>query len=385
MRAFPVKMPSGLRYWTVVDDDFHVVPIVDQWLRHLLFGRSRAELTTYAYAISAALYLRWCLKTGRDWRVAARDLGLFVVWLRHTKSTDGDALLLGPGAKPARGDRRINRVLSAVRGLLTFAVSVGEAPSTVLGQIYEIADGRDLPEELQGENGLAMRIGVQHRLQEPETAVDRATDAEVVALFKACRNARDRLIVLLLARVGLRRGQAAGLHRCDCHLLMDSRALGCDVPGPHIHVIRRRNPNQAWSKSRKSWVQPVDFLVVQAYDQYIDERHERLGTGGSDLLLVNEFREPLGAPMPPGAINELLEELGRRADLDRPVAPHMLRHTMAGNAADAGATEDELQALLGHKHPSSQRPYRHPSHDRLREAVRRVPSPRSLVHRDGDQ
>lgn len=380
MRAFPVKMPSGVRYWTVVDDDFHVVPIVDRWLRHILFGRDRAELTTYAYAISAALYLRWCLKTGRDWREAARDLGLFMVWLKHTKARGDDTLLLGPGAKPARGDRRINKVLSAVRGLLTFAVSVGEAPCAVLGQIYEIADGRDLPEELQGENGLAMRIGVQHRLQEPETQVDRATDAEVIAMFKECRNARDRLIVPLLARVGLRRGQAAGLHRSDCHLLTDSRALGCDVPGPHIHVVRRRNPNQAWSKSRKSWVQHVDFLVVQAYDQYIDERHERLGTGGSDLLLVNEFREPLGAPMPPGAINELLEELCRRADLKRSVHPHMLRHAMAGNAADAGATEDELQAMLGQKHVRSQQPYRHPSHERMRQAVGRVPSPRELVH-----
>ncbi|MEV7500336.1 tyrosine-type recombinase/integrase [Streptomyces sp. NPDC093018] len=385
MRAFPVKMPSGVRYWTVIDDDFHVVPIVDHWLRHILFGKDRAELTTYAYAISAALYLRWCLKTGRDWRVAARDLGLFMVWLAHAQSKGDDTVLLGPGAKPARGDRRINKVLSAVRGLLTFAVSVGEAPSAVLGQIYEIADGRDLPEELQGENGLAMRIGVQHRLQEPETQVDRATDAEVIAMFKACRNARDRLIVLLLARVGLRRGQAAGLHRSDCHLLTDSRALGCDVPGPHIHVVRRRNPNQAWSKSRTSWVQHVDFLVVQAYDQYVDERHERLGTGGSDLLLVNEFREPLGAAMPPGAINDLFEDLCNRAGLERSVHPHMLRHAMAGNAADAGASEDELQAMLGQKHVRSQQPYRHPSHERMRRAVGRVPSPRELVHRGEDQ
>ncbi|MFI0470161.1 hypothetical protein ACH347_39340 [Saccharopolyspora sp. 5N102] len=48
--------------------------------------------------------------------------------------------------------------------------------------------------------------------------------------------------------------------------------------------MRREHPNQAWSKSRRSWVQPVDFLVVQAFDQYALERHELLRAGGSDLF-----------------------------------------------------------------------------------------------------
>ncbi|MEU1631202.1 tyrosine-type recombinase/integrase, partial [Streptomyces sp. NPDC020096] len=208
--------------------------------------------------------------------------------------------------------------------------------------------------------------------------VDRASDEEIVAMFRACRSARDRLIVLLLSRVGLRRGQAVGLRRSDCHLLMDARALGCRAEGAHLHVIRRDNSNGAWSKSKKEWVQPVDFLVVQAIDQYIDERHDQLGPGGSDFLLVNLFRQPLGAPMRPDAVNELFEDLTRRAGLQRPVAPHMLRHAFGGNASDAGAKLDVLQALLGQKHPESARPYLHPSRERLREAIDRVPSPREL-------
>ncbi|MFE4332953.1 site-specific integrase [Streptomyces sp. NPDC056831] len=292
-----------MRYWTVVDDDLKVVEIADHWLRFLRFGRSRAELTTKAYANAVALYLLWCQATGRQWPTAARELGLFMVWLKYTPSALGETLspvVLGPGAEPARRERRVNGVLTAIRGLLSYAVSVGEAPRSVLGQIYELADSRDLPLEAQGEDaGLSYRLRAVHRVQEPETEVDRATDDELVAMFLECRNARDRLIVLLLGRVGLRRGQTAGLHRSDCHLLPDSRALGCDYEGAHLHVRRRDNSNRAWSKSKQSWTQPVDFLVVQAFDQYIDERHEILGAGGSDSLLVNLFREPLGAPMTP--------------------------------------------------------------------------------------
>lgn len=372
-----------MRYWTVVDDGYEVVFIADQWLRFLRFGRSRSELTTKAYAGGVALYLRWCLSTGREWSVAARDLGLFMVWLKYTPSSLDEGptpVVLGPGADPARKERRVNGVLTAVRGLLSYAVSVSEAPRSVLGQIYELADSRDLPLEAQGEDsGLSYRLRAVHRSKEPEAEVDRATDEELVAMFLECRNARDRLIVLLLGRVGLRRGQAAGLHRSDCHLLPDSRALGCGHSGAHVHVRRRDNSNRAWSKSKEAWTQPLDFLVVQAFDQYIDERHGFLGAGGSDFLLVNLFREPLGAPMPPDALGDLFERLSQRARLSRKVGPHMARRAFGSNVADAGGSVDEVQALLGQTHPESARPYLIPDRARLREAIERVPSPRSLL------
>ncbi|MEN8652219.1 tyrosine-type recombinase/integrase [Streptomyces sp. 21So2-11] len=208
--------------------------------------------------------------------------------------------------------------------------------------------------------------------------MDRASDDELVSMFLECRCARDRLVVVLLGRAGLRRGQAAGLRRSDCHMLPDSRALGCDYKGPHLHVRRRDNANGAWSKSRAAWIQPVDFLVVQAFDQYIDERYELLGAGGSDFLLVNLFRGEIGAPMKPEAIYELFERLTRRAKLPRAVVPHMARRAFGSNVSDAGGRLDEVQALLGQKNPESARPYVIPDQARLREAVERVPSPREL-------
>ncbi|MEU7205379.1 site-specific integrase [Streptomyces sp. NPDC045470] len=383
MRAFPVVMPSGQKYWTVLGDDLEVVPVADRWLRNLRFGRDRAELTVKAYAGGVALYLRWCRSTGREWTTAGRDLGLFMVWLKYTPaSRDGGVPVVqrGPGAEPVRGERRINRVLVAVRGLLSYAVSVSEAPRSVLGQIYELADSRDLPAEAQGEDGgLFYRLRPVHRLREPEKAeVDRAEDAELAAMFAACRNARDRLIVLLVGRVGLRRGQVAGLRRSDVHLLPDSRTLGCDFPGAHVHVRRRENANGAWSKSRHAWVAPLDFLVVSAFDLYCEERHRLLGTGGSDFVLVNLFRAPLGEPVSPEAVGELLERLSERAGLDRRVGAHMARRAFASNVADAGGTPDEVQAVLGHKSLDSQAPYLSPDPQRVRAAVDRVPSPRGL-------
>ena len=148
MRAFPVVLPSGARYWTVVDEEVRPVPIADQWLRYLRFSKDRAESTTKSYAGGAALYLFWCELTGRDWRVAARDLGLFILWLKWTPSTPARShtnVVYGPGSEIVRRERRSNTVLTAVRGLLSHAVSLGEAPNWVLGQLYELADSSSLP------------------------------------------------------------------------------------------------------------------------------------------------------------------------------------------------------------------------------------------------
>ena len=382
MQAFRVRMPSGAAYWTVVDGDLQVVKEADRFLMGLRLGRDRAESTTKSYAGGIALFLRWSAATGRDWRTAARDLSSFILWLKWQpcRSEGRPAVVPGPGADPVRKARRINGVLAAVRGFLAHAVAEKAVPGWVLERLYELGDTRDLPVQAQGEDGaMRYRLRAQHRLPESEPEVDRASDEEIVAMFRACRSARDRLLVLLLSRVGLRRGQAAGLRRSDVHLLMDSAALGCSVGGAHLHIVRRQNQNQAWSKSRRPVVLPVDFLVVQAFDQYALERHERLGAAGGDFVLVNLFREPLGSPVTPDAIGETVESLARRAGLERKIAPHMMRHAMASNVADAGGTLDEVQMLLGQKHPESARPYLHPADARLRKAIDRVPSPRELT------
>ena len=209
--------------------------------------------------------------------------------------------------------------------------------------------------------------------------VDRASDEEIVALFAACRSARDRLIVLLLSRVGLRRSEAAGLRRSDLHLLPNNRSMGCYIDGAHVHVIRRDNVNGAWAKSRHTRAVPMDFLVVQAIDQYLMERQQYPATAGSDFLLVNLFRPPLGHPVTPDAINELFAALCARAGLVRAVAPHMCRHAFGSNLADSGALLDEIQRLMGHASPGSCQPYLHPDASRLRAAVDRVPTPRALA------
>jgi len=378
VRPFPVRLPSARVYWTVLDEDLRVVPAADVYLQHLRFARDAAESTTRSYAGALALYLGWCARTGRDWRSPDR-LGTFMMWLEHAPADPTASVVAGPGARLVRGPRRVNLVLTAVREFLRHHVSLGTVPEAALSMLYRISDDRHLPIHVRGESAqLRYWARARHRMKEPDAPVANASDEEVLALLRACRSARDRLIVLGLARVGLRRGELCGLRREDIHFVVDASHLGCRVPGAHVHVIRRDNPNGALAKSRRPRAVPVDDLVVLAYDQYWFERDACRLARASDFVLVNLFREPRGAPMRPGALNELLADLSRRAQLRRSIHPHMLRHSFATNVLEAGGALDEAQALLGHLSLTATQVYLHPSSQRVRAAVERVEALRPL-------
>ncbi|GAA4028610.1 site-specific integrase [Streptomyces plumbiresistens] len=375
----------------MLDDDLAVVPEADAFLRHVRFGKDQAELTTRTYAGHVALFLRWCSRTGRDWRVAAEELGLFVVWLKFgSKEVTGidrpsgaGLVYPGPGAEPVREPARIENILTGVRQFLLHGITTKTVPSAVMAQMYEVAESWDLPEQARGEDLTGYRMRPRHRVKVPRKKGERATDREIVELFLACHNARDRFIVLLLGRAGLRPGGAAGLRREDMHFMPDSTALGCPRKGSHLHTLRRENANGAWAKRQTTaapgrW-KPVDHLVVAAYDQYVMERMALPHGPDSDFVLVNLFAEPLGAPLSTDSITELFGRLSKRAGLSRNVTPRMLRRAAGSNLADAGGGQDEIAALLDHARLSSAEPYLTPDPDRLRTAVDRVPSPRELA------
>src|SRR5260370_642364 len=114
------------------------------------------------------------------------------------------------------------------------------------------------------------------------------------------------------------------------------------------------------AKSRRQRRVPLDFLTVQAFDTYEFERMRVPRAALSDFVLVNLFREPVGAPMRPDAAGELVTAAGGRAGLERSVTAHQLRHACGSNLLDAGGALDEAHDLLGPPCAPSAHVYLHP-------------------------
>lgn len=103
MRAFPVRLPSGQRYWTVLDEDLEAVAVADGFWRHQRFGRDGAESTTKAYAHAIALLLRWCALSGRSRQAGVEHLGLFMTWLALARPQGSAAGPQGFSRRPPPG------------------------------------------------------------------------------------------------------------------------------------------------------------------------------------------------------------------------------------------------------------------------------------------
>ncbi|MBX6755156.1 MAG: tyrosine-type recombinase/integrase [Thermorudis peleae] len=135
----------------------------------------------------------------------------------------------------------------------------------------------------------------------------------------AAESARTHLMVWLMLRLGLTRSEVLGL-----------RAGHIDWTDPErpIVYIFAEGPKRRL-RERK--------LAATAELRAIYER------------LVAESEEPLDrlVPVLPQTVNKIVERVAEAAGITKPVTPQVLRDTFAVEQARAGASEDELLALLG--------------------------------------
>jgi integrase/recombinase XerD len=344
--------------WTVVDDEYEVQPQAAAFLYALRFAADRAEGTCRTYSRHLSLYFTWLAENRRDWRqIGAADLASFVLWLQRTPTRRGR--YGGPRARseiirlsvdePVRSASTVNGITTAVR------------------EFYGWLAAHD-----QVDTGIVRRLSAARvRKKDPQRRPEVLADDQVQRLLGVCTNARDRFLVQLLWRCGLRLSEALGLRREDLHFLPSSEHVGCQVPGAHVHVIRREgNENGAWAKSRWPRYVPAPRELVDAYVAYRWERAEVPAAAASDFVFVNLWGGMIGRALRPATVEELFVRYSALVGFK--ARPHMLRHAFGTALAQAGTPVDVIQHLLGHAWITSTQVYLHPSWEQMRCAVERV-------------
>jgi integrase/recombinase XerD len=364
-RAERAVASPGVTSWVVIDDDWNLHVEACAYLASLR-AADRSPNTERVYAGRVALFLNYCELAGVDWHdPELAQLHAFLRWLvTEPVQRPGAA---GPGRLRSKGTA--NAIVTTTSEFLKFGARLGWVAARVPGLLSQpkylhfVPPGFDTGERDQFRAVQERTLKFREGTAEPQLLME----DEMAAVLAAVSNARDRFLVTALLETGMRIGEALGLRRSDVHFLARSEALGCGIPGPHLHVIRRLNENSALAKSRYPRTIPVTERLVEAYSDYQFER-DRFGPGvDNDAVFVNLFREPRGRSMSYSNAKEMVDRLAR--DCGFTVRPHMLRHTAATRWIEAGVDPDVVQALLGHVSFTSTERYIHASKKRMREAV----------------
>lgn len=350
---------DGGERWVVLDPDLVAHREAGEFLR-CLEGASRSPHTIRAYAGRTALFLGWCAERGVDWReVRLSELAGFKHWAETTPTRTGRC----------RSGSTVNAILTAVCEFLRFCARAGLIEAAVAERLSERRWLRFAPPAFDGGESGQFRT-VRARTLKARAAApfpEALTPEQFQTVLGCCRRPRERFVLRLLHDGGLRIGEGLGLRRADMHLLPDSRGLGCPIVGAHIHVRRRANPNGALAKSRFPRTVPASDAVLDGYGDYQCERAALAGADGTDMVLVNLYHQPLGAPMSYRAAKGFFDRLARECGF--PVRPHMLRHSAATNWVRAGVDLDVVSALLGHASLASTTVYLHARDEDKRRAV----------------
>ncbi len=148
---------------------------------------------------------------------------------------------------------------------------------------------------------------------------------KLLAATKGTRNeARDRCLLLLMFRHGLRVSEACGLNLSQV-----------DTEGRVLHVARLKK-----GLSTTHPLRPDELRVIKTW---MGERKKM--DPQTDAFFISERRGPLSRKTAWLAIRNY----GQLAGLPLPAHPHMLRHACGFALADQGADTRLIQDYLGHR------------------------------------
>lgn len=196
---------------------------------------------------------------------------------------------------------------TALRMLLRFLVADGRCRAGLLGAVPTMAHWR-----LSSVPRCLPPADVEHLVE----SCDLTTTVGI----------RDRAILLLLARLGLRAGDIVGLRLAD----IDWKEAWIRVCG----------------KGRQEARLPLNQEVGDALVRYLQQRP----AVDTDALFLRT-RAPWRALASHCAVSVLVDRAIRRAGVERPArgAAHLLRHSVASSMLRQGASLQDISTLLRHR------------------------------------
>lgn len=186
-------------------------------------------------------------------------------------------------------------------------------------------------------------------MDEPQNVQTFLTRKEMREIIDNTKGTEEKLMVLLLLTMGLRRSELVNIKVDDI------------VGGTHIIINGKGNKQRALAihddvvPHLKLWLQIRSIKFAHRDSPYL------FISGRGDKYAGNTIRERL---------KRIMERAGFDEDRIDEIHPHTLRHTFTANLFDADVDFYTAQMLLGHSSPQTTQRYAHLRSHRLDNAIK---------------
>ncbi|WP_017728162.1 site-specific tyrosine recombinase XerD [Halalkalibacterium ligniniphilum] len=222
-----------------------------------------------------------------------------------------------------KADTSIARTIASIRSLHQFLLreKLANQDPTVHVEIPKTA--KRLPKVLS--------------LEEVEALLDSAEGSDPFSL-------RNKAMLELLYATGIRVSELVTLSLTDLHLTMGFvRCVG---------------------KGNKERIIPLGQVAADALEAYLEAgRPKLIKKQQHETLFVNHH----GRPLTRQGFWKILKQLVAKANIDKPLTPHTLRHSFATHLLENGADLRAVQEMLGHADISTTQIYTHVTKARLKD------------------
>ncbi|RUM89069.1 MAG: site-specific tyrosine recombinase XerD, partial [Thermodesulfatator sp.] len=252
--------------------------LLEDFLAHLALEKGLAQNTLEAYARDLKDFENFLRRHALDPReIEAEEVRLFLEELSHR----------------GLSSRSVARKLSALRTFYRFLELEGKVPKNPLTLLEGPKSGRDLPKVLTAEE-------VERLLAAPDPSTPQGL--------------RDRAMLETLYATGLRVSELVRLALAQLNL--------------EVGFVR------VTGKGARERVVPLGEIARDWLRRYLKEGRPQLLSGRESPYLFVGRR---GRPLTRQRFWQIIREYARKAGLQIPISPHVLRHSFATHLLEGGA------------------------------------------------
>ena len=281
------------------------VSSIEQFLDAIWMERGLSKNTMDAYRADLTHFALWLQQQNKQ--ILTVDKGTILAYLAHAN---------------AKSVRTVARRLSSIRRLFEYLAREDLINVNPAGQIEAPRIGRSLPKSL--------------------------TESEVEALLNApdiedVLGLRDRAMLELLYATGLRVSELVTLTLQQLNL--------------------RQGVLRVTGKGNKERLVPMGEEANSWLERYLQAARGQILKG---VLSDDLFPSKRGRAMTRQTFWHSIKRYAIKAEIGKPLSPHVLRHAFATHLVNHGADLRVVQMLLGHSDISTTQSYTHVARERLK-------------------